>query len=99
MAADSPEQAKLSGLIKTSLEDEHRHLADKAAEHWDDGAHPASLHALYESSLQSSLRALKRFSYREAMEFVRAAEALAHVDKLGPEKLSAGAGSIKLTRQ
>jgi hypothetical protein len=98
LAAERPEQTKLSGTIKTALEDEHRHLTDRAVEHWERGEHPANLAALYASSLQSSQQALRRGAYREAMEFVRAAEALAHVERLGSGKLTAGSAPLKLAR-
>lgn len=97
LAAEHAKQTKVSGVVQDALEQEYHHLTDKAAEHW---GHAAKRHravaALYKSSLQSSKRALERGAYREAMEFVRAAEALAHVEKHGPDQLTAAQEAVLL---
>ena len=40
-----------------------------------------------ESSLKSSKKALKQGTYRQALELMRTAEALAHVKKHGPNEV------------
>jgi hypothetical protein len=97
LAAEHTKQTKVSGLVKDVLEEEYHHLTDKAAEHWGSTKQRhTAVASLYKRSLQSSEQALKRGAYREALELVRAAESLAHVEKRGPEKLTAAQESIRL---
>ena len=69
---------------------EVEHLTRKANQHWDEheeGEHHSALAALFCSSLETAAAALEAGLYRQALEFARAAEALAHVTKHGPIEL------------
>ena len=91
LAAGYEKQPGISRPVEDSLDGEYHHLAEKAAEHWSHTPQRHSVVAsLYKSSLKSSRRALESSAYREAMELVRAAEALAHVQQYGPSRLAAG---------
>ncbi len=96
-AAGHVKQSKISNALYGALEEEYERLSHKAAEHWDssDERHTA-VTALYKTSLKGAKRAFDTGNYRQAMELVRAAEALTHVVKHGPEHLTAGRTSLSL---
>ncbi len=72
-----------------ALTAEFEHLWGKAEEHWDDGddGREPVVAALYAKSLEAAETAMQKGSYRRAMEFVRAAEALAHTDVRSAKRL------------
>ena len=98
LARDHAKQPSLSPLVEEAVREEYERLAEKAAEHWDhaDRRHPA-VSSLYKSSLQGAKRALAAGVYRQGLELVRAAAALAQVEKHGPKKLAAGRARLELT--
>lgn len=76
--------AKATGLgeeLEAAIHAEYEHLVDKADEHWnkDEGERPAGVEELYESMAVAGQAAYHKGAYRRALEFVRGAEALAHV--------------------
>ena len=88
----------VAAAVKHALEDEFAHLARKAAEHWDGGdERHQEVTDLYERTLQAAKLAFAKETYRPAMELIRAAEALAHVEKHGPDKLAPGEARLSLT--
>jgi hypothetical protein len=86
--------APISDEVETALEEEFHHLRSKAEERWEGEDADPALAKIYGGSLQRAARAAANGHYRQAMELVRAAEALAHVKrKLEPKKLSASGKS------
>ena len=97
-AHDTAESEEISEDLANVLSEEFAHLTMKAEEHWEheDERHEPVI-ALYESALKHSQKAFQRQSYRQAMELVRGAEALAHVKKHRPKELQDGAETLMLS--
>ena len=99
MGASAPPSADLSPKLGEAISKEFDHLLEKASEHWDHEAerdrHP-EVEALFRSSVEAARKARKHGAHRRALELARGAEALAHVKKHGPDKLSAGKVPLKL---
>jgi hypothetical protein len=95
LASGHAKQPSLSSFVEEAVKEEYERLAQKAAEHWDhaDRRHPA-VSVIYKSSLQGAKRALAAGGYPE---LVRAAAALAEIEKHGPKKLAAGRSRLELT--
>jgi hypothetical protein len=75
----SGDNRRVAGKLEMAIRDEFERLAGKAEEDWDgEAAHPAIAH-LYTESLSSARLAQRAGADCQAMELVRAAEALAHV--------------------
>lgn len=97
--------ASLSASTKESVSDELRsaltaqyeHLLEKAAEHWDEHEEEpaAAITTLYEKSLADAESAFGKGAYRKALELVRAAEALSHVETDGSPALDVGSKPSK----
>lgn len=98
LASGHAKQPSVSAFVEEAVREEYERLAQKAVEHWDhaDRRH-AAVSAIYKSSLQGSKRALAAGGYRQALELVRAAAALAEVERHGPKKLAAGRARLELT--
>ncbi len=78
LATDHPEE--LSPELKKVVKDHLQELREKAEDHWDGGkGRPNGLMSMYKAAGDGSERAAKRGTYHRALEFARAAEALAHV--------------------
>jgi hypothetical protein len=76
--------AKATGVgdaLNAAINAEYEHLVDKADEHWakHEGERPAGIEELYEWMAVAAQAAFHKGAYRRALEFVRGAEALAHV--------------------
>jgi hypothetical protein len=97
-AHDTAESEEISEDLANVLSEEFAHLTMKAEEHWEheDERHEPVI-ALYKSALKHSQKAFQRRSYRQAMELVRGAEALAHVKKHRPKELQDGAETLMLS--
>jgi len=83
----SPVGPELTAAIAEQFED----LLRRAEEHWEE--EPSSSEALktiYETARKSAAQAHKSANYFQALEFARAAEALAHARNHGPLKLKPG---------
>lgn len=90
-----------AGRIPAELEEsitEHFHeLMRRADEHWEDiEQHSSALAALYQSSRKSAVRVYKGGAYHQAIEFARAAEALAHVRQDEQRKLESDVRKLQL---
>jgi hypothetical protein len=95
LASQNAIPIKVSGATEQAIEDEFQHLSRKAEEHWDPRGANSQIAAIYDATLDNAQRAFKKSSFHVAMESIRAAEALARVEPLGPTRLSAP-GSLKL---
>jgi hypothetical protein len=87
--------AKATGLgeeLEAAINAEYEHLVDKADEHWikHEDDRPDGIEELYESMAVAAQAAFHKGAYRRALEFVRGAEALAHVRGGGPPLLDDG---------
>jgi hypothetical protein len=76
--------SKATGLgeeLEAAINAEYEHLVDKADEHWNnhEDERPEGIEELYESMAVAGQAAYHKGAYRRALEFVRGAEALAHV--------------------
>lgn len=101
-ADDSPLAPELERAIHKQFQD----LTRRADEQWQDRPeHTELVAAIYESSRISALRAFENAAWYRALEFARAAEALAQVDASGsdgrgpsraPRQLERGKTSLKL---
>jgi hypothetical protein len=88
---------KLSPELEQAIAGQHEDLLRRAEEHWtDQTAHPALVKAIYDGARKGAARALKQKAYAQALEFARAAEALAHVNGHGPKELGTGGQRLKL---
>ena len=96
--------AKASGLgeeLEAAINAEYEHLVDKADEHWTkhEDERPAGIEAIYESMAVAAQAAFHKGAYRRALEFVRGAEALAHVrGDVGPTLGESGQKTMTLKR-
>lgn len=76
--------------LKATIREECEHLLECAEDHASHHAAPKEVRGLMERMMKDAKAALKRGSYRAALEFARGAEALAHVDELKLPSLVAG---------
>lgn len=78
----------VSAELKESIMEQFDELARRADEHWEkEEEHSSILTGIYQNFRNSAAKALKARTYHQALEFARAAEALAHVKQHGPFKL------------
>ncbi len=91
-------KSDLASAVKQAMEEEFEHLSHKAGKRWkeSDDRH-REVGVIYERALEEAGQALGKGAYRRAMEMVRAADSLAHVEKHGPEKLASGKARRSLT--
>ncbi len=92
--------ARGSGLgeeLEAAIHAEYEHLVDKADEHWTqhEQERPAGIEEMYESMAIAGQAAYHKGAYRRALEFVRGAEALAHVRGGGAPILEDGKKKAK----
>jgi hypothetical protein len=92
--------AKATGLgedLEAAINAEYEHLVDKADEHWSkhEDERPEGIEELYESMAVAGQAAFHKGAYRRALEFVRGAEALAHVRGGGGVMLEDGGTKAK----
>lgn len=97
LAGDSSAIGRISAELKRSITEHFDELMRRAEEHWEDKEqHSSTLAGLYEGSGKSAFKAFKAGAYHQALEFARAAEALAHVREDGQRKLEKGDGKLQL---
>ncbi|NYF92242.1 hypothetical protein RBB79_00185 [Tunturiibacter empetritectus] len=97
LAGDSHGSTRISAELEQSITEHFDELTRRADEHWEGHTGQSSiLDALYQSSRRSAVRAFKDRDYHQALEFARAAEALAHVKQGGPLKLERGHKDLQL---
>jgi hypothetical protein len=82
LAGENPEAGRIPAELEQSITEHFDELLRRADEHWEDQErHSSTFAGLYQSSRKSALSAFKRGAYHQALEFARAAEALAHVSQ------------------
>ena len=73
-------------------------LTRRADEHWDiEEQHSSVLAGLYQSVRKSAIKTFKEGAYHQALEFARAAEALAHVRQDRQRELETADRKLQLT--
>lgn len=88
---------RVSADLKEAITDQFDDLTRRADEHWEEEeAHSQTLTAIYEGSRESATRAFKVRAYYQALEFARAAEALAHVKLHDSPQLESGRKNLQL---
>jgi hypothetical protein len=100
LAGDGSDVGPISAELRTSITEQFDELMRRAEEHWADNAEPHAklLASIFQSTRKSAAKAFKANAYHQALEFARAAEALAHVKQDGRRKLARGQSSMQLTR-
>lgn len=87
----------ISAELKRSITKHFDELLGRANDHREGHEKRSSiLTVLYERSRTSAVRAFDGGAYHQALEFARAAEALAHVRQDGQRKLESSAGKLQL---
>ena len=79
----------VSGEVRKELKDELEHLLDRASSDWESQEPSRAIRKLYKDMRSSAKAAWKAKTYGRALEFARAADAIAHAN---PEKLRIGKG-------
>ena len=88
---------RVSAELKDSIREQFDELTRRAEERLEEEEeHSSTLTAIYRSARNSATRALKARAYHQALEFARAAEALAHVKQPGSLKLESGRKNLQL---
>jgi hypothetical protein len=89
--ADDAVTDSLPPELLAAIHEQFERLQHKANEHWKEQHKPhGELARIYEAAKTASAKALKEEQYHRALEFQRAAEALAHVELQPARKLAAG---------
>ncbi len=83
-AKERNHSSRASDEVQDAIRREFRHCRSRAEKHWETAEHPERIEEIYTVLVASADKALKQGALHPAMEFVRAAEALAHVKS--PEK-------------
>jgi hypothetical protein len=97
LAEDSPIGGHISIELERSIKEHFDELTRKADEHWGDKVrHASTLTEHYQCFRKSAAGAFKNGAYHQALEFARAAEALAHVRQDAPHKLERGVKNLQL---
>ena len=94
LAGEGSRVGPVSSALQSSIKTHFDELARKADEHWTEGDSNA-LAELYHRTRKHASKAFKEGNYHQAMEFIRAAETLAHV-KGGSLELAPGLRNPKL---
>ena len=91
LAGDRSRGVAVSAELKTAIAEHFEELSQRADEHWDNKEkRPETLSAIYLSCRKSAAKAFKLGAYHQALEYIRAAEALAHGKDHGLPALPAG---------
>ena len=96
LAIGDSSNSTISTALKQSIEMEYRHLRERADTHATQMA--PTMHLIYKEMCDLASRALRAGSYRAALEMVRGAEALAHVE-IFSDALAEGSAANFLERQ
>jgi hypothetical protein len=87
----------ISAELKKSITEHFDELTRRADEHWgEEDEYSNTLAGIYQSSRSCAAKAFKARAYHQALEYARAAEALAHVKRHGPLKLGRGHKNMQL---
>ena len=88
---------RVSAELKESITEQFDELTQRADEHWEEEEeHSSILTGIYQSARNSATKTFKARAYHQALEFARAAEALAHVKQNGSLKLGNGRKNLQL---
>lgn len=88
---------RVSAELKESITEQFDELTQRADEHWEEEEeHSSILTGIYQSARNSATKTFKARGYYQALEFARAAEALAHVKQHGSLKLENGRKNLQL---
>ncbi len=88
---------RISAELKQSITEHFNELTRRADEHWEnEEQHSSALAQFYQSSRKGAVKALKEGAYHRALEFARAAEALAHVRQDRQPKLETDVSKLQL---
>lgn len=97
LIGDDSTIGRISAELKQSITKHFDELTRRAREHWEDREqHSSTLAGLYQSFRKSALKAFNEGAYHQALEFARAAEALAHVRQDEQRKLETGKTQLQL---
>ena len=88
---------RVSAELKESITEQFDELTRRADEHWgEEEEHSSILTGIYQSARNSATKTFKARAYHQALEFARAAEALAHVKQHGSLKIESGRKNLQL---
>ena len=79
LAGEVSAVVEVSAELKQAITGKFDELLRRATEHWDERDHSESLSGIYMKCCKGAAKAFKARAYHQALEFARAAEALAHV--------------------
>lgn len=99
LGASAAKASVLSEELKEAVQDEFDHLTEKAQNHWEheeEKYRHGEVITLHSKALEEAKHAFKQGAYRQALELARGAEALAHVQKHGPDELESANNHLKL---
>jgi uncharacterized protein (DUF934 family) len=97
LVGDLSGAVRVSAELKETITEQFDELTRRADEHWEEEEeHSSPLTVIYQSARSSATKAFKARAYHQALEFARAAEALAHVKQRGPLKLERGHKNLQL---
>jgi len=96
----APGKTEVFGDLMTAVDEEFERLEAKARDHWEAASPDPAMSRIFEDSLKMAVIARDHGAYRQALELVRAAEALAHVkngkQKPGPKRVAASSNVREL---
>jgi hypothetical protein len=88
---------RISTELQQSIAEQFEDLTRRADQHWSGGGKSASiLVQLYKSARENASQAFDTGAYHQALEFARAAAALAHVSPDAPHRLTNGQTHLRL---
>ena len=96
LAEEKSDTSRISAELQESITEHFDELLRRAEEHWGGEQHSGILVALYESSRKYASKAFKGGAYHRALEFARAAEAIAHAKHRGTLQLGPGHTNLTL---
>jgi hypothetical protein len=97
LAGEVAGDVRVSAELKETITEHFDELTQRAEEHWqEDEERSSTVARIYQSARDSATKAFKARAYHQALEYVRAAEALAHVKQHVPLKLESGNKNLRL---
>ena len=83
-----PGRENLSPDLKSAVDDHFVELSNRADDHWQNkDEHRGAIATLYKHFRESANRAYKAGQFHSSLEYIRAAEALTHVEELSQPRL------------
>jgi hypothetical protein len=97
MGDEVSDVVRVSAELRNSITEQFDELTRRTDEHWrEEEEHSDILTGIYQSARNSAAKAFNARAYHQALEFARAAEALAHVKQHGPLKLERDHNNLQL---